>query len=388
MTDDAEKALLPAGLADKLPPEAAQEAAVIDRLAGCLTAHGYQRVTPPLVEFEDNLLGDAGADMAADTFRIMDPVSQRMMGLRADMTMQVARIAATRLRRQPRPLRLCYAGDVLRVRGSQLRPERQIAQVGAELIGAAAEMADIRADAEMIALAAEGLAIIGIDRISVDVGAPTLLRSVFGAHGLDPRGRSDLRDALDRKDRAAVAASGGDAAAVLTALLDAAGPADDALAALAAIDLPGEARGDAGRLAEVVGLVRERLPDLMLTVDPVEDRGFAYHTASSFTIFAAGVRGELGRGGRYVAGHNSVGDEPGTGFTLFMDSVMRALPAADPPASVFLPAGTAAESGRRLRDEGWVTVAGLEDGVDPAAEARRLGCSHVLRDDAPVPVEE
>ena len=87
MTDDAEKALLPAGLADKLPPEAAAEAAVIERLAGCLTGHGYQRVTPPLVEFEDNLLADAGADMAADTFRIMDPVSQRMMGLRADMTM-------------------------------------------------------------------------------------------------------------------------------------------------------------------------------------------------------------------------------------------------------------------------------------------------------------
>jgi len=175
---------------------------------------------------------------------------------------------------------------------------------------------------------------------------------------------------------------------VLTALLDATGPADDALGALAAIDLPGEARGDADRLARVVGLVRERLPDQMLTVDPVEDRGFAYHTASSFTIFAAGVRGELGRGGRYVAGHNSVGDEPGTGFTLFMDSIMRALPAADVPASVFLPAATAAETGQRLRAKGWVTVAGLEDGVDPTAEAQRLGCGHVLQDGAPIKVEE
>jgi ATP phosphoribosyltransferase regulatory subunit len=388
MTDNAEKALLPAGLADKLPPDAAAEAVVIEQLAGCLTGHGYQRVAPPLVEFEDNLLRHAGADMAADTFRIMDPVSQRMMGLRADMTMQVARIAATRLHRQPRPLRLCYAGDVLRVRGSQMRPERQFAQVGAELIGAAAEIADIRADAEMIALAAEGLAVIGIDRISVDVGSPSLLRSVFRAHDLDPYGRTALREALDHKDRAAVAAEGGAVAAVLTALLDATGPAADALDALAAIDLPGEARGDADRMARVVAMVGERLPGLMLTVDPVEDRGFAYHTASSFTIFAAGVRGELGRGGRYVAGHNSVGDEPGTGFTLFMDSVMRALPAAVPPATVFLPAGTAAETGARLRGEGWVTMAGLEDDVDPTAEARRLGCSHVLRDGAPAAVEE
>ncbi len=388
MTDDAEKALLPAGLADKLPPQAAQEAVVIARLADCFSSHGFQRVAPPLVEFEDNLLGDSGADMAADTFRIMDPVSQRMMGLRADMTMQVARIAATRLRRQPRPLRLCYAGDVLRVRGTQMRPERQFAQVGAELIGAAAEIADIRADAEMIALAAEGLAAIGIDRISIDVGSPSLLRSVFRAHDLDPRGRSELRQALDHKDRAAVAATGGAAAPVLTALLDATGPADEALAALAAIDLPGDAGGDADRLARVVGLVRARRPDLMLTVDPVEDRGFAYHTASSFTIFAAGVRGELGRGGRYVAGHNRVGDEPGTGFTLFMDSVMRGLPEAAPAETVFLPAGATVEDGRRLRDAGWVTVAGLEDDVDAIVEARRLGCSHLLRDGEPVPVEE
>ena len=100
------------------------------------------------------------------------------------------------------------------------------------------------------------------------------------------------------------------------------------------------------------------------------------------------MRGELGRGGRYVAGHNSVGDEPGTGFTLFMDSVMRALPEAQPPATVFLPAGTSVETGRRLRGESWVTVAGLEDGVDPAVEARRLGCSHVLRDGVPAAVEE
>ena len=113
---------------------------------GGAASHGYERVKPPLVEFEENLLSGAGAAMAQDTFRLMDPISQRMIGLRADMTPQVARIAATRLANAPRPLRLCYAGQVLRVKGSELRPERQVGQVGAELIGADAAAADVEVD--------------------------------------------------------------------------------------------------------------------------------------------------------------------------------------------------------------------------------------------------
>src|SRR5687768_2002601 len=112
------RTLLPEGLADLLPPEAEAEATVVSRLMATLAAHGYERVKPPLVEYEETLLSGAGASMAKDTFRLMDPISQRMVGLRADMTPQVARIAASRLKAVPRPLRLSYAGQVLRVRGS------------------------------------------------------------------------------------------------------------------------------------------------------------------------------------------------------------------------------------------------------------------------------
>src|SRR5690606_15769726 len=110
--------------------------AVVERVMACFASHGYERVKPPLIEFEEGLLAGPGAALAAGTFRLMDPVSQRMMGVRADMTLQVARIAATRLKNQARPLRLSYAGQVLRVSGTQLRPERQFGQAGIELIGA------------------------------------------------------------------------------------------------------------------------------------------------------------------------------------------------------------------------------------------------------------
>src|SRR5690606_5561529 len=136
----------------------------------------------------------------ADTFRLMDPVSQRMMGLRADMTLQVARIAATRLRNEPRPLRLSYAGQVLRVTGSQLRPERQFGQAGVELIGAVSAAAD----AEVALLAAEALTVVGVSGISVDLNLPTLGATVATALGFEGEGLTALVKALDRKDAAAV----------------------------------------------------------------------------------------------------------------------------------------------------------------------------------------
>jgi ATP phosphoribosyltransferase regulatory subunit len=139
------------GLADLLPPDAAREARAIDLAIERFAAFGYERVKPPLVEFEESLLGGPGAALGPQTFRLMDPVSQRMMGVRPDMTVQVARIAVTRLKHEPRPLRLSYGGNVIRVRGSALKPERQFAQVGTELIG----VDSAEADAEAVLLAVD-----------------------------------------------------------------------------------------------------------------------------------------------------------------------------------------------------------------------------------------
>ncbi len=366
--------MLPDGLRDVLPPDAAHEAAVAARLVGAFAAHGYRRVDPPLVEFEDSLLDGAGQAMATGTFRLMDPVSQRMMGVRADMTVQVARIAATRLANVPRPLRLAYAGNVLRVRGSQLRPERQFVQAGVEIIGTE----EAAADAEIILLAVGALGEAGVARLSVDINLPTLIPALCRALKLNEETQISLRAALDSKDAAAVAAVGGRAAEWLGALLRATGPVDKALAALRALDLPAEATAECDRLEEVVRLVREAAPDLTLTVDPVEYRGFEYQTGLSFTVFARGVRGEMGRGGRYHVAQNG---EPATGFSLFLDSVLRALPRPDNGRTLYLPHGTDAPRGAALRGEGWITVAGLAPEADPAAEARRLGCTHILRDD-------
>lgn len=379
MTDDLppNPALLPAGLRDLLPPDAEREAVGVDALMAAFASHGYQRVKPPMLEFEDSLLAGSGAAVAEQTFRLMDPDTQRMMGLRADMTPQVARIASTRLGGAPRPLRLSYAGHCLRVRGTGMTPDRQVAQAGIELIG----VDSAAADAEMILVGAEALAAVGLTRVSFDLTLPPLVPALLDGVAMAPGDRAALARALDRKDAAEVTRLGGVLSPMLTDLLLAAGPADGALAALEAAALPEGARLLANRLAACVAAVRARAPELRLTVDPIEFRGFRYHTGLSVTVYAPGRHEELGRGGRYLCGEG----EPATGLTLYPDALLRAAPAQPLRPRLYLPWGADQAAAARLRGEGFATVAALALEGDVASEAARLGCTHFLRDGAAVP---
>ncbi len=379
MSSDTEnKALLPSGLHDLLPPRAAQEADTIRALTDAFAAFGYEQVKPPLVEFENTLSGAAengGGSLAGQMFRLMDPASQRMMAIRADITLQVARIAETRLRDTARPLRLSYAGEVLRVRGSQLRPERLFAQAGVELIGAA----DVSADVEIVVLAAEALAAAGIAAPTIDLNSPALVAYLLADIGVDEAVVTQLRAALDHKDAAAVrdltrahGVAFGTAARVLDELVGAAGTAEEVFPRLKGLELPASAAAEVDRLEAVVAGIRAAGTDLSLTLDPVEYRGFEYQTGVSFTVFAGGVRGELGRGGRYI----TAAGEAATGFSLYLDSIMRALP--NPPAAdkVYVPFAASVADAVQLRADGWITVAGLAPETDVRAEALRLHCSH------------
>ncbi len=384
--ENADKALLPAGMADVLPPDAAFEAAVVERLMARFGAQGYGRVKPPLLEFEENLLRGPGSAMASQTFRLMDPISQRMMGLRADMTPQVARIATSRLKNAPRPLRLSYAGQILRVKGSQLRGERQFGQVGVEVIGAA----NPAADAEIILMAASALADLGVKNMSVDLCLPTLVPAVCQDLGIDPNVEASLRAALDRKDAADLAELSGTIGetelALFSALLAATGPAEDTLAALGRLSFGPTATAECDTLAAVVAAVHNETPELVLTIDPVENRGWEYHTGVTYTFFTRGVRGELGAGGRYITddgapGGNSSDDaEHSTGLTLFMDTLLRAIPSDKEAERIFMPVGTPQIIGQSFRDDGWVTVYGLEPASDARKQAMHQECRYILED--------
>ncbi|MBI3197640.1 MAG: ATP phosphoribosyltransferase regulatory subunit [Rhodospirillales bacterium] len=386
--DNDHRGLLPAGLADLLPPDAAREARAIDIAIERFAAFGYERVKPPLVEFEESLLGGPGAALGPQTFRLMDPVSQRMMGVRPDMTVQVARIAVTRLKHEPRPLRLSYGGNVIRVRGSTLKPERQFAQVGTELIG----VDSAEADAEAVLLAVDALRAIGVADLTVDLNLPTLVAAVAAGLKLPADTLRRLRRALDRKDEAAVAKALGDksdkkGAELFVGLLRAAGPAERGIAQLTRLKLPSAGAAEAARLAEVVKLIRAADPDLPLTVDPVEYRGLEYQTGVSFSVFALKGRQELARGGRYSAGYPDDGvSEPATGFTVYMDAVLAASDAAPQRPRLYLPPGIPWSEALPWQAKGYAIVRAVVAAAEPRAEAKRLNCSHALIDGDAVPL--
>jgi ATP phosphoribosyltransferase regulatory subunit len=363
-------ALLPAGLGDVLPPDAELEARLVESIMDCFAAYGYERVKPPLLEFEDSLFAGPGVATMDQTFRLMDPDSQRMMGLRADTTPQIGRLATTRLAGAPRPLRLAYAGQCLRVRGSHLQPERQFAQAGVELIGSDTP----GADAEIILTAVAALSAIGLSEVSVDLTVPQLVAHLLGA--AKEENRAALARALDRKDAAAVSALDDPAAATALELLEACGPVDKTIAALLAIGLSREPRQQAERLAETAAAIRKHRPDLQLTADPVEFRGYRYHTGLCMTLLAPGNQSELGRGGRYVCGDL----EPATGITLYPDMIARVAPRARLRQRIYVPFGTPGAVAAACREKNFATILALSPHPAPEAEAARLGCSHLFRD--------
>lgn len=228
-------------------------------------------------------------------------------------------------------------------------------------------------------MAVEALAAVGVTDVSLDITLPTMTGALFEAAGIAGEARQRLARALDRKDAAAVAEriqGCGEALRALPDLLAAAGPADGALAALEDADLPPAARAIAANAAEVVQAIRARAPALRLTLDPVEFRGFRYHTGVAFTLYGAGRVGELGRGGRYV----SLNDETATGMSLYPDAVLRAAPPRAPRRRLFVPLGTPVEAARAFRAQGYATITALA--ITDTAEALR--CSHTIRDGAAV----
>ncbi|AHC73331.1 ATP phosphoribosyltransferase regulatory subunit [Candidatus Endolissoclinum faulkneri L5] len=363
---------LPIGFRDILASRADAEAKMINVMMSIAISHGYIRVKPTLIEFENTLLKGPGAATSEKVFRLIDPISQRVIGLRADMTTQAARIASTTMIDAPRPVRLCYAGGVLHTTTNQLNPERELVQVGAEMIGNST--AD--ADAEVILLAIELLRTVGVKWISVDIMIPALVPLLLADMQLPAEIFSVIRQAINQKDVATLKKLANSKSSILVGLLKIFGPYAEAMQDLEELDLPDKARDFLVRPAEVIKLITNFEPNLSVTVDPAESRGFEYHTGIAFSLFTRGGKNEIGRGGRYQSDEDP--KSTATGFTIYLERVLQILPEDKQKPAVYIPYGTPHEQSKALRMRGQITVAGLTPVVDNYAEAKRMGCRSIL----------
>jgi ATP phosphoribosyltransferase regulatory subunit len=305
------KSLLPSGCYDVLPKEAGAEAQLVSVLTRSFEDFGYQLVAPPLLEYTDNLLAGRGADLSPHILRVMDPETNRVMGVRADMTLQVARIVKTRLRSSPRPLRLSYAGSVLRLKGNSLEESRQLRQVGLELVGAG-----VGAGTEAIFVALRALKNAGIQNVTVDLHLPPLVGALLGGEATP-----QVMDAIAEKDSAKLKKLGLTHGALLTQLMEIAGDAKSALARIKALPLPPHTADMLLELEQVVSALSASNQGANITLDITERRGFDYYSGISFSFFASGSAQELGRGGRYT-----IGEETAVGCSFFAERLRELLP--------------------------------------------------------------
>jgi ATP phosphoribosyltransferase regulatory subunit len=350
--------LLPTGFRDRLPPEADASARLVRAVLDTVAAWGYERVQTPLAEFEASLTEALGTS-SRDLLRFVDPVSGETMAVRSDITGQIGRIASTRMGHHPRPVRLSYGGPVVKLKAAQLRPEREMMQVGAELIG----LDSIAAATEIVTVAIEALKAAGVKDMTLDLTLPDLIDTLLP--GTDT---ASLKAQLDAKDIAAVPPA-------FQSLIAAAGTVEDAIGRLRTFDTQGRLTE---RLDAIEAVVAGLPADLRVTLDPTERHGFEYQSWFGFSIFSAHTLGEIGRGGSY-----RIGDEPAIGFSAYIDPLIDAGLAQGERRRLFLPLGTLPQKAAALRAEGWVTVAALTD--DDSAEAQI--CTHILSNGRPAPLD-
>lgn len=365
--------LLPEGFRDRLPPQAEAAAKVARAMLDVMASNGYARVAPAIAEFESSLSARSGGATRNSLLRFTDPVSGHTLALRGDITVQVGRIATTRLAEAPRPLRLCYHGQVLRLRARQLRPEREVTQLGAELVG----NDSVAAASEIVGVALDALEAAGVKDIIVDFTLPDLVETLAVEALPLPADQIDaVRSELDMKDAGGLSALGADA---YLPLLAATGPFAEAVEKLRAIDAGGALASRIAGLQAIAASVGGRAT---ITLDPTERHSFEYQNWFGFTLFAKGYTAALGRGGTYAIERPDGTHEVATGFSLYPDPLIGMVADEAENRRLFLPAGTLPTKAAQMRADGWVTVAALDQGDNAAS----LDCGYILTNGRAEPV--
>jgi len=351
--------LLPEHIADVLPSQARRIEELRRDMLDMARSYGCELVMPPLLEHLDSLLSGTGRELDLKTFKLVDQLSGRSLGLRADTTPQVARIDAHLLNRAG-VTRLCYCGPVLHTRPDGLHATREPLQFGVEIYG----HAGLEADLEVQELALDALRRAGVNDIAIDLGDARLVQGVLGELRLGAEALGAIVGALASKDPVALAAAStelpADAAAGLQALLGLYGGIE--VLAQARERLPRNAVVNAALddLQWLASHLQQVHPEVALGFDLADLRGYAYYSGVRFAIYAAGSSDAVLRGGRYDEVGAVFGRRrPAVGFSLDLKALVQLSPATPLCAAVRAPWGEDAglrAAIRRLREQGETVV--------------------------------
>lgn len=390
---DSNRWLLPDGIEEVLPPLAGRVESLRRNLLDLYKSWGYDLVIPPFVEFLESLLTGVGGDLDIKTFKVTDQLTGRLMGVRADMTPQVARIDAHSLKHQG-PTRLCYSGSVLHTRATNMLASRSPIQMGAELYGCNSLAADI----EIVSLMLETIKCAGLDEVCLDIGNVAIYRHLVAAAELDAAQQTSLFDLLQRKDKAGLEVfldnqvADATVAKNLSLLSDLHG--DKTVLARAISELanaPAQVLREIELLGELAVALEQSCPGIALYFDLSELRGYQYHTGIVFAAYAPGHGQAIAKGGRY----DDIGQvfgraRPATGFSTDLKSLIELVAGeTDEKAVILAPDGYAApllDLIRRLREAGHTVIRALA--ADASQEGQHEASQQIVNKDGQWVVED
>ena len=378
---------MPEGIEEILPEDAKHLEGLRSKLLEMFACWGYDLVIPPFIDFLDSLLTGSGHDLDLQTFKLTDQVSGEMLGVRADMTPQVARIDAHNLKHEW-PTRLCYVGTILNARSDPLHKTRSPMQIGAELYGHAGKESDV----EVICLMLEMLALTGLQNIHLDLGHVGIYRALSRQAGLTELQESELFGVLQRKARPELQglmdsyAINADLKAMLLKLPELNGGKDVLDKArtvfLKANNEVKEALADLESIAEKLVV---RFPFLPISFDLAELRGYHYHTGIVFAAFVPSIGREIARGGRY----DNIGAvfgraRPATGFSAdlkLLSSLSKQYCQVKQRELIFAPYSEDVQLNEKIRELRANQQAVVQQLPGQTGSAKELGCTSILEQD-------
>ena len=304
-------AIIPEGFKDDVTTQVATEHKFMNMIIDNFIGNGFNLIKTPLIEFLDQ-------DTDDNTFKIVNKKNEKKLNIRDDITLQVARLSETRLSKKNRPLKLCYYGEVVRKKGSMLRPERQFLQIGAECIGESNFLADV----EMIELAYDSLSLVGIKNITIEISSRVFYDKFMSSVKKSKKDEvmrliklKDLNGLLNILDK--------DTHEYVKNLFNCTGTYKNKKNELNKLNIDKETSAEIHNMHNIVESCFHKSKNINIFLDLCEIDDKNYHSGMRFTFFANNVRGEIARGGRYIIDSTNV-KNIGTGFTCYMDTILRA----------------------------------------------------------------
>jgi len=375
------KNLLPTGFRDILTNDANLQFKYGQKLLKNFDLWGYSFIEPPIIEYEKTLSDIKNKLLNKKTLSFFDPLTKEKVSLRPDITTQLARIAEDRLFGLPKPLRLCYFGDVFRADTPKLSSDRQFKQAGIEIIGTKNLFADI----EVINLSLDSLKKINFKKISIDINAPIILEKIFDDFKVSPTNRVSFRKLVAKKNIKEIYNYDVKLFNILKKIIDASGTLKKNLKKLKKIKLGSNAKKIIKDFINVCSLLEKKNYDeYKISIDLLDHRGFEYYTGITFSIFCLNSSKEVCRGGRYLTSKNK--DAVGSTFLLNQFLQLRNISKNNKKKILISYNSIFDKNLPKLRKKGWVTIQNIDSDNDKKI-AKLHNCKFIFKNNKIKPLK-